>query len=235
MEIFNPEKAKPKKYLPEVRTIIDIINNEGKKEEDKNFLKNREKDLTSMSEKKETLRHSQRMTNLGYLLAKKMNFSDEETKFFVEACLLHDIGKTAVPRKYLGKPSKKFSDKDLKVVSEHSVLGYKYLKDKGRNSRVYNPILLHHEFQTRPYPHTKASILRILGAMDDTDIDNGRLLAIIDNFDTQAFGRSYVDIKSAPLGEVKKWIQVEAGFNQPGDEEIIDFLCDQYEKIKELS
>ena len=234
MEIFNPEKPKKKRYLPEVQAIIEIINNEGKGK-NKDFLKQREKDLASMSEKKETLRHSQRMTNLGYLLARKKIFSDEETKFFVEACLLHDIGKTELPKKYLAIPSKKFSEKDLKVVSQHSMLGYKYLKDEGRNSRVYNPILLHHEFQKRPYPNTKASILRILGTMDDTDIDNGRLLAIIDNFDTQAFGRSYVDIKSAPLGEVKKWIQVEAGFNQPGDEEVIDFLCDQYEKIKELS
>ena len=77
MEIFNPEKPKKKRYLPEVQAIIEIINNEGKGK-NKDFLKQREKDLASMSEKKETLRHSQRMTNLGYLLARKKIFSDEE-------------------------------------------------------------------------------------------------------------------------------------------------------------
>lgn len=174
------------------------------------------------------------MANLGFLLAKKLDYSDEESRLFVEACLLHDIGKTKLPRRYLGKPSKKFSEKDFNVIREHSRLGYKYLKDEGRSPRVYNPVLIHHEFQKRSYPETSGSIIRILGAMDDIDIDNGRLLAIIDNFDTQAFGRAYVDIEPSSLDKVKKWIQVEAGFNQAGDEEIINFLCDQYEAVKGL-
>lgn len=45
MEIFNPEKNKPKKYLPEVQ---DIIN----RSEPKDYLKKKEKELASMSEKK---------------------------------------------------------------------------------------------------------------------------------------------------------------------------------------
>ena len=182
------------------------------------------------------MRHSQRMANLGFLLAKKLNFSDEETKLFVEACLLHDIGKAVLPQWYLNIPSNKFSEKDLKVVSEHAMLGYKYLREEKRDSRVRNPILLHHEFQKKhPYPPTKGNMLRILGAMDDKDIDNGRLLAILDNFDTQAFGRAHVAIEPSSLDKVKKWLRDEQGFNQPGDEEVIDFLCDRYETIKDLS
>ena len=45
MEVFNPEKAKPKIYLPEVREIIDSS-------EPKDYLKKKEKELASMSEKK---------------------------------------------------------------------------------------------------------------------------------------------------------------------------------------
>ncbi len=74
METFNPEKSRPKIYLPEVRAII----------EGDRFLLDNHKALASMSDKKDTLHHSERMTNLGYLLAKHHNFSEEETTLFVE-------------------------------------------------------------------------------------------------------------------------------------------------------
>lgn len=231
LEDFNPEKSRSKIYLPEVRAIIEVINNESE-----DFLKKREKDLASMADKKDTLYHSRRTTNLGYLLAKERKFSEEGNKLFVETCFSHDVGKLKLPIRSITKPSSKFELKDLKKIEKHSILGYLYLKQEKRSPRVYNPILIHHEFQKRPYPDTKASMLRILGAMEDIDVDNGRLLAILDNFETSAFGRSYTNIKPmSSLDRVKEWIQVEAGFNQAGDEEIIDFLCSQYETIKELN
>ncbi|MFH0929954.1 MAG: HD domain-containing protein [Candidatus Moraniibacteriota bacterium] len=230
LEDFNPEKSKPKIYLPEVRAIIEIINNEGD-DESKDFLKKREKDLAGMSAKKDTLRHSQRMTNLGYLLAKERNFSEEEIKFFVEICLLHDIGKIQLPQKYLARPFGKFSAKDFEVVRKHSIQGYAHLKQEKRSPRVYNPILIHHEFQEQPYPDTKASVLKLIENIEDIDVDNARLLAMIDVFDRRVFGSS--NIPPQPRDQAEE--ELKKQFDQPGDEEVINFLFDQYEKIKNLN
>lgn len=223
MEIYDPEKKKPKIYFPEVRAII-----EGDK-----FLMAGQKDLAGkLFDKKDTLRHSQRITNMGYLLAQKLGFSKEETAFFVEVCLMHDIGKTEIPPKYLIPPSGKFGPKNLQVVSKHAFKSYVYLLNKNRNPRVCYPVLLHHEFQERPYPDTNAALLKKLGEVEDVDIDNARRLAMLDVFDTYAFGRPYSKIKPLPLEEVKE--KLLAQFQDEGDEEMIDFLIGEYERVKEL-
>lgn len=217
LEDFHPEKPKPKIYLPEVRTII---------ENDK-FLISGQKVLAGMSAKKDTLRHSQRMTNLGYLLAKHRSFSEEEIKIFIETCLLHDIGKAEIPQKYLSKTTGKFGPKDLKIVGVHAYRGYACLKKKERSPRVYNPVLLHHEFQENPYPAIGVQFKGI----EDIDVDNARLLAMMDVFDRRIFGSSNIPPQPPEQAEEK----LKEQFDQPGDAEIIAFLFLQCEKIKNLN
>lgn len=43
--------------------------------------------------------------------------------------LLHDIGKTQIPQKVLGKPQK-LTDEEFKVMKAHAEIGYKILKDE---------------------------------------------------------------------------------------------------------
>jgi len=204
----NPEKHKLEIYLPEVRAII---------EKDR-FLLDGQKALASMSDKRDTLHHSERMTNLGYLLAKQRNFSEEETKLFVEICLLHDIGKTEVSQKHLTKPFGKFGPKDLEAVKKHPRYGYSYLKHEDRSPRVYNPVLLHHQFQPKPYPKIGIEFQK----MEDIDVDNARFLAMLDVFDTRVFGRPYAKIEPQPRDEAER--ELKKQFDQPGDEGVIDFL-----------
>ncbi len=213
-----PEKSKPEIYLPEVRAII---------ERDR-FLLDGQKALASMSDKRDTLHHSERITNLGYLLAKHHNFSKEETRLFVEICLLHDIGKTEVSRKHLTKPFGKFGPKDFEAVKKHPRYGYSYLKHEGRSPRVYNSVLLHHQFQPDPYPKIGAEFKEI----KDEDVDNARLLAMLDVFDTRVFGRSYAKIQPQPRDIAEE--ELKKQFDQPADKEVIDFLFLQSEKIRSL-
>lgn len=232
MEVFNPEKSKPKIYLPEVRAII---------ENDK-FLRDGQKVLTGMSAKKDTLHHCQRMTNLGYLLAKHRNFSEEETRFFVEACLLHDIGKAEIPQKYLSKINVNFGPKDLKIVGAHVYRGYACLKGKGRSPRVYNSVLMHHQFQVPPYPAIGVKFREI----EDVDVDNARLLAMLDVFDVYAFGRPHSKTEALSPDKIKEKLMAQfnlpdkvkenlAGkFDLPQDEEIIDFLISKIGEIRDL-
>ncbi len=69
--------------------------------------------------------------------------------------------------------------------------------------------------------------------MEDIDIDNARLLAMLDVFDTRVFGRPYAKIEPQPRDEAEE--KLKAQFDQPGDEEIINFLFSQYEEIRNLN
>ena len=218
METFNPEKSKPEIYFPEVRAII----------ESEKFLRDGQKALASMDDKKDALRHSQRITNMGYLLHKHLGITSVDEKQFVEICLLHDIGKKDIPPKHLTRQFDKFSPKDMEAVRKHVRTGYMELKQAGRSPRVYNAVLLHHQFQAKSYPKIGAEFREI----EPADVDNARLLAILDVFDTCAFGRSYVGIEALPIDEAKK--KLMSLFDQPGDEAVINFLASQYETVKKL-
>jgi len=216
----QPEKPKPKIYLPEVREIL----------ENNVFLKWGLQQSEGINDGGNTLRHTQRVTNCGYLLAKhlaeKNNLSSEDIELFVEICLLHDIGKIKTPTSILTKPWKEFTEDDRKIVSEHVREGKKILKMQGCSPRVYNPVLLHHEFQEKSYPEIDIEA----ADFEDEDIDNAKLLAIIDVFDRLAFGAS--NIPPIPLNEASEKLKKQ--FKTEGDAEIIDFLISQYETIKDL-
>lgn len=214
MEIYNPERKRPKIYLPETRKIL----------EGDVYLKWALRMLEEINDEGDTLRHSQRTANLGFLLARHLNYSKEEIEFFAEVNVLHDIGKIEVDSSILTKPSDIFSDEDMKKVSQHALDGYGIVES--RNPRAAKIILLHHEFQARPYPKIDIEALNI----PPEDIELARRLAIIDVFDTCAFGRQ--NIKSLPLAQCKAKLMQQ--FKQKGDEELIDFLMSQYETIKEL-
>jgi len=233
MEIYRPEKFKSSAYLPEVQAVLAaVIERDKNNPEAKNFLPNSLKIISDLSDKKDTLRHSQRMTNLGYLLAKKLNFSKEEVEFFVEACLLHDVGKKDIAWKHRARLSEKFSKVDRREMKKHPKYSYQYLRWAGRSPRVYYPVYLHHAFQEDPYPETKADFLKSLDGLEDKDVDNARLLAMLDVFDIMAFGRPYVRISPIPLEDARQ--KLAELFGEAGDGEMIEFLVGQYERIREL-
>lgn len=220
MEMHKPERRQA--FLDPVREII----------ESDDFLKRGQKELAGISDKKDTLRHSQRIANCGYMLFEQFAGADnplrKEMGLAVETCLLHDIGKTEVPSKYLTRPYGKFGPKDLRVVSEHAYRGYVYLKHKNRSPRVYYPVLLHHEFQKHDYP----ALGKELQEMKEVDIDNGRFLAILDVFDVYAFGRPHAKIAPLPPEQAKERLLEQ--FDLLEDEEIIIFLQSKIEEIKKL-
>lgn len=215
METFKPEKPKPKIYLPEVRKIL----------EDDVYLKWGLRQLDEINDEGDTKRHTQRVTNLSYLLAKHLKYSEEDTELAVQAGVLHDIGKMQVDSSVLTRPSEIFSDEDMEKVSKHALNGYGIVES--REPRVATIILLHHMFQKKYYP--KEINLDELN-VPPRDLELSRRLAMVDVFDTVVFGRQ--NIKPAPA-EKHRSILLEQ-FNKVGDEEIIEYLFSQYETIKGL-
>ena len=213
MEIYQ-EKEKSRTYLPEVRVIL----------ENDIYLKWALRMLEEINDKGNTLQHSQRMANLGFLLARHLNYLKEETEFFVEVNVLHDIGKIEIDSSILTKPSDIFSEEDLKKVSQHALDGFGIVER--RDPRAAHIILIHHEFQEKPYPKIDIKTL----SLPKKDMEIARLLAMIDVFDRCAFGAT--NIKPLPLAQCKARLMEQ--FKQEGDEEIIDFLISKYETVKEL-
>lgn len=223
MEMPNPEKPKPKIYLPEVRAII----------ESDGFLTEVSQRLEKIGDEENTLRHSQRIANLGYLLANHLKLPKERAQNFFKACFAHDIGKTKTPVEILKKPGKDFTDEDWEIIKKHPRDGKEILKEMLKEEefgpRVYNPVLLHHDFQERDYPAIGIEATDFDD--EDVDIDNARLLAMVDVFDRCAFGSTNIK----PLSENKIEQRMAEQFNLVGDKEIISFLMDQYEIIKGLN
>ncbi|MDI6778161.1 MAG: HD domain-containing protein [Patescibacteria group bacterium] len=188
MEIPNLERRQV--YLDPVRKII----------ENDIFLRWVREQLDLISDEGDTLRHTQRMTNCGYLLirhlAREQKLSNDDIELFVETCLSHDLGKIEVDYKSLIKTSGKFSPEDFEIVKQHVEKGYDILKHCGRSDEVYNPVLIHHTFQPDPYPPLA---IKRKKNMNERDKRNGRLLAMTDVFETCAFGRKFVEIRPLPL------------------------------------
>lgn len=212
-------------YFPEVRLWIGHSS----------FLLLCQKMLADIGDKGDTLHHSQRAANFGFLFAKHCGLPEQQTKWLSVAGLVHDIGKTKIPLKHLFKLYAKFGVRDRKILKLHPRLGYIFLKHEMRkedSSRVYNPVFAHHMHQKDPYPDTKGSVLRILGTFDDLDLDNSRRLAMVDVADTLLFGRPSINMYPVSPDQARKILLEQ--FQAPREEELIDFLISQYVIIKNL-
>ena len=75
---------------------------------------------------KETEGHSRRVTSMTLLLAKELNFPEEELIHIRRGAILHDIGKMAISDEILRKPGK-LTATEREVVSRHPMIAYQLL------------------------------------------------------------------------------------------------------------
>jgi putative two-component system response regulator len=85
-----------------------------------------DKDLIAQEIKHE---HSRLVARIAGILAKKVKFSDDETKLIEYAAMLHDIGKEYVPKDILQKPSK-LTEEEYKIIQSHVLAGNQYILRK---------------------------------------------------------------------------------------------------------
>ena len=73
------------------------------------------------------------------------------------ACMFHDIGKTLLPKEFIGLRTKDMSPEQLEMYKKHPELGYQILENnRGLNNSVKQIILQHHEaFDGTGYPFQK--------------------------------------------------------------------------------
>ncbi len=93
----------------------------------------------------ETEGHSQRVTDLCIMLARKLDCSEEETANLRRGALLHDIGKMAIPDRILFKVGP-LDDQEWEIMRQHPALGVKMISGIPFLRSTVSVLEHHHEY-----------------------------------------------------------------------------------------
>ena len=149
-----------------------------------NVLKNMIITLTDFLEVHDiyTKKHSQKVANYAKEIAIAMNFSEYSINQVYYSGLVHDIGKTLIPKDILNKNGK-LNDEEYSIVKEHPFNAYKALAKNKELENIANIVLEHHErWDGFGYPnHVKGENINI----------EARILALADTFDAMTSNRPY--------------------------------------------
>jgi len=150
----------------------------------------------------ETMGHSQRVTYLTQLLAKKIGFSKEEIVHIRRGALLHDIGKMGVPDSILLKPGK-LTDEEWVIMRKHPVFAYEMLSSIDYLRPALDIPYCHHEkWDGSGYPQ---------GLKGEEIPLAARIFAIIDVFDALTSDRPYR--KAWPYEKAIEYIKEQSGIH----------------------
>jgi len=173
----------------------------------------------------ETGHHTQRVGLLSSLLARTLDWPEDQIQTLHFAAPLHDVGKIGVPDSVLLKPGV-FTDVERKVMQLHCSIGADLLA--GGQSEIIRMAeriaLTHHErWNGEGYPHGLQQ--------DEIDIE-GRVLAVVDVFDALTHERPYK--KAWPIPEALAEIENQKG--KHFDPQVVDnFLALPYEELARIA
>ncbi len=131
-----------------------------------------------------TFTHSMNVCVFTIALASNLGVkSQHELNDLATGALLHDIGKSEIPKNLLNKEGA-LSGEEMALMKQHVILGEKILgENPGMNAARMLPVSLHHEkLDGRGYPR---------GLVSDQIHPHGRIAAIADCFDAMTTNRSY--------------------------------------------
>lgn len=130
-----------------------------------------------------TFKHSVDVATIAMILAKKMGLSQKEIYEIGVVGLLHDVGKTKVPPEILNKPSR-LDDEEFEVMKQHSVFGYKMVKDRKEfNQAISLGVLQHHEkINGKGYP---------MGVGGNQITQYAKIISVADIYDALVTERPY--------------------------------------------
>lgn len=126
--------------------------------------------------------HSMSVSVICNIFGHWIGYGEEDIKNVTLAGLLHDIGKIAIPQNIVKKPSKLTND-EYKIIKQHTIEGYKILKNLPLDNRIKDAALLHHErFDGSGYP---------LSVTGDKVSEYAKIVAIADVYDAMTAARVY--------------------------------------------
>lgn len=130
----------------------------------------------------DTQEHVERTRNMGRALGQQLGLSDAQLSALELLCLLHDIGKIAIPLDILNKPGK-LTDAEWAALRSHADKGYQIALVSKELKPIADYIRYHHErWDGKGYP------ARLAG--DDIPVLS-RIIAIVDAYDAMVNDRCY--------------------------------------------
>lgn len=135
----------------------------------------------------DTEAHVKRTQVIGTKLGKRLGLSDVELSNLSLLCLLHDIGKVAVPLEILNKPGK-LNNEEWEIIKSHTTKGYEIAKSTPELEGIAEMIKYHHErWDGKGYPD---------GLSLETIPLLSRIISVVDAYDAMINNRSYRKAKS---------------------------------------
>lgn len=126
--------------------------------------------------------HSLNVALICDVMSDWLHLDERDKKELIVAGLLHDIGKTVMPKELLSKTSK-LTDEEYELIKKHTVRGYELVKERNLSQRVKLAILQHHErCDGKGYPY---------GLMTENITDFAKIVAIADVYDAMTSNRVY--------------------------------------------
>ncbi len=130
-----------------------------------------------------TFKHSVDVATMSMIVAKNMQMSQQDVYNIGIAGLLHDMGKSKIPLNILNKPGR-LTDDEFAIIKEHSLLGYRIIKEKNEfNDSICFAVLQHHEkMNGSGYP---------MGVGSDKIVPYAKILSVVDVYDALVTERPY--------------------------------------------
>ncbi len=126
--------------------------------------------------------HSENVANLGRSIAIELGLSEEDIQHTYWAGILHDIGKTVVPKEILNKKGK-LCEKEYALIQNHSYWGYQVLRNSKQLNKFAKYVLYHHErWDSQGYP---------MGLESEEIPLIAQILSVADFWDALTSDRSY--------------------------------------------
>jgi response regulator RpfG family c-di-GMP phosphodiesterase len=177
-------------------------------------IKNRSRELQG---------HQNRVSDYAVILARKLDFSDDDIAVLKDAVKLHDTGKIGIFDSILDKPGP-LTPEEFEIMKNHTTIGYEVLKSSSRKLFQMAAIIAmeHHErWDGKGYPR---------GLESDQIHQLGRITCIVDVFDALSSERVYRKAWS-----FEKTIQfIKDGRGTQFDPEMVDYFLEEQDRIREI-
>lgn len=126
--------------------------------------------------------HSERVSHLSELLARKLGLPDRDVEWVRISGLVHDVGKIGVPEAVLTKPGR-LTDDEFAAIKRHPEIGHNILRAVAPLGPALPGVLSHHErWDGKGYPN---------GLSGEGIPLIARIIGLADTFDAMSSNRSY--------------------------------------------
>jgi two-component system cell cycle response regulator len=161
----------------------------------------------------ELAEHVGRVAQLAGIVAPRLSLPEEERASLVQASLLHDVGKLAIPETILRKPDPLTAD-EWEVVRQHTLIGAQILTAAGALPRAVDFVRSSHErVDGGGYPDGLSGEEIPLGA---------RIIAVCDAYDAMTSPRPY---RPSPMSDDTAAAELQRCSGTHFDPAVVTAVC----------